>query len=100
MTITVRGTDYEINDINWKQSRRLHHLHKQAYFQSSIKNNKIEDLKIDFDKFYEAVDFAIEVAFDDVEGSLRGLDHSHIDEIGQTIMSEYLNPLKKNGNSD
>lgn len=100
MTVTVRGTDYEVNDINWKQSRRLHHLHKQAYFTSKIRNNKIEDLKIDFDKFYEAMEYAIEVAFDDAEESLKGLDHAHIDEIGQTIMTRYLNPLKKNGNSD
>ena len=63
-------------------------------------NGNIEDVSIDFDKFYEAMEYALEIAFDDPEKELEGKNHSEIDEVGQAIMTQYLNPVKKNGNSD
>jgi|TARA_R100000482_G_C5075807_1_gene123597 hypothetical protein len=100
MTLTVQEKEYKIKEINWKQSRHLHHLHTQAYFASSISDGKVDDLKIDFDKFYEAMEYAIDVAFDNPEESLKDLNHAQIDEVGQRILTEYLNPVKKNGSSD
>ncbi len=100
MTITVQDKEYKIKDINWKQSRHLHHLHTQAYFASSISDGKVDDLKIDFDKFYKAMEYAIEIAFNEPQESLKDLTHAQIDEVGQIIMNTYLNPVKKNGNSD
>ena len=100
MTITVQEKKYKIKEINWKQSRHLHHLHTQAYFASSITDGKVDDLKIDFDKFYEAMEYAIDIAFDNPEESLKDLNHAQIDEVGQRILTEYLNPVKKNGSSD
>ncbi len=65
-----------------------------------MQSGSIEDVKIDFDKFYEAMEFALEVAFENPEETLKDKNHSEVDEIGQTIMTQYLNPLKKNGDSD
>jgi hypothetical protein len=100
MTITVQEKEYKIKEINWKQSRHLHHLHTQAYFASQIVGGKVQDLQVDFDKFYQAMEYAIDIAFDNPEESLHGLNHSEIDMVGQQILTEYLNPVKKNGNSD
>jgi len=30
---------------------------------------------------------------------LEGKNHAEIDEVGQAVMTQYLNPVKKNGNS-
>ena len=52
------------------------------------------------DKFYEAMEYALNVAFDNPEESLKDLNHAQIDEVGQRVMTLYLNPLKKNGSSN
>lgn len=100
MVIKIQKTEYTCRDITWKQSRQLHHLHTQAFLGPVIQGSSIEDVKIDFDKFYEAMEFALEVAFENPEETLKDKNHTEIDEIGQMIMTQYLNPLKKNGDSD
>ncbi len=64
-----------------------------------ISGGTIDEVSIDFDKFYEAMEFALEVAFDNPENELEGKNHAEIDEVGQAVMTQYLNPVKKNGNS-
>ena len=64
-----------------------------------ISGGTIDEVSIDFDKFYEAMEFALEVAFDNPENELEGKNHAEIDEVGQAVITQYLNPVKKNGNS-
>ena len=71
----------------------------EAYLGSMISGGTIDEVSIDFDKFYEAMEFALEVAFDNPENELEGKNHAEIDEVGQAVMTQYLNPVKKNGNS-
>jgi hypothetical protein len=99
LVIKTKDAEYDCRDITWKQSRRLHHLHTQAYLGSMISGGTIDEVSIDFDKFYEAMEFALEVAFDNPENELEGKNHAEIDEVGQAVMTQYLNPVKKNGNS-
>jgi hypothetical protein len=99
VVITVNGSELEVTDISFKDRRKLHHLHTQAYFKSVLNGDgSVGEVKIDFDKFYEAMEFALSIAFRDLESEMEGKSDAEIDAVGQALVNSYLNPVKKNGN--
>jgi len=92
-----QGREYNVNPITWGDRRKLHRIHSQIYINRLIDS----DNPVDWDKYWEAIEFSLSVAFDDVENELKGLTDAEIDSLGQHIMNHYLSFEKKeNGGSD
>ena len=91
MEIEVLGKKWNINNIMYKDRRELHKIHSQSYAKAVI--NKTNE--IDWNYYYDAIDFALSVAFSEPEKSLEGLSDSDIDKLGQEIIKNYLNIEKK-----
>jgi|15BtaG_2_1085339.scaffolds.fasta_scaffold02301_4 ADP-dependent phosphofructokinase/glucokinase len=93
--IQALGREWNINPISWGDRRKLHRIHSQIYITSLI--NK--DNSIDWEKYWDAIEFSLSVAFDDVEKELNGLTDSDIDSLGQKLMNHYL-AMEKKENGD
>lgn len=91
-----QGREYNVNPISWGDRRKLHRIHSQIYINTILKNEG----ELNWDKYWESIDFALSVAFDDVEHELDGLTDAEIDSLGQKLMNHYLSLEKKeNGGS-
>ena len=91
MEIEALGKKWEINGINYKPRRKLHAIHAQAYVNAVLnKSNEIV-----WDKYYDALEIALSIAFDDVENSTKGLTDTEIDALGQVILNKYFTIEKK-----
>lgn len=96
----ILDREFDQRPITWKERRALHHKHAQVFLGSVFKDGKIIKMKMDWDVFYESVEMALNIAFEDLEKELDGLTDSEIDTVGQSLLLEYLDPLKKkNGSS-
>ena len=91
-----KGREYNVNPISWGDRRKLHRIHSQIYIGTLV-----GDTGINWDKYWEAIEFALSVAFDDVEHELGTLNDAEIDSLGQKLMNHYLALEKKeSGGSD
>ena len=97
----ILDRDFDLNKITWKDRRALHAKHAQVYLGSEFDGGgSISKVNIDWDRFYEVIDMALNIAFEEPENELDGLTDAEIDTVGQSILNEYLNPSKKkNGSS-
>ena len=91
MEIEALGKKWEINGIDYAPRRKLHAVHTQAYANAVLnKSNEIV-----WDKYYDALNIALSIAFDDVESSLKHLTDNEIDILGQVILNKYFTIEKK-----
>jgi hypothetical protein len=96
----ILDREYDLRPITWKDRRALHAKHAQVYLGSEFGEGNITKMNIDWDRFYEVIELALNIAFNDPEKELDGLTDSEIDTVGQSLLNEYLNPAKKkNGSS-
>lgn len=97
--MVINSKEYNVRPITWKERRNLHARHAQIYLNSDFNEQGVKTLKIDWDKYYEVIEIALGIAFDNPEKELDGLTDAEIDAVGQSIINEYLNPSKKKNGS-
>jgi len=97
----------EVRPIKWKQRRKLHHLHSKAYSLDPGTFNKVaggelkkEDvpmsaLVVDRDVIDEAINMAIDIAFENPEEVFKGVKLIDVDNYGRELLNYYLDPEKK-----
>ena len=94
MEIEALGKKWEINGIDWKPRRKLHAIHSQAYAPAVLNKSN----EIDWDKYWDALEMALSIAFSKPEESLKGLTDAEIDKVGQVIINSYLDSIEKKAN--
>ena len=55
--------------------------------------------EIDWNKYYDAIEMALNIAFADPESAVKGLTDAEIDSLGQAIIQNYL-VIEKKANGD
>ena len=91
MEIEALGKKWEINGIDFKPRRKLHAIHSQSYAPAVLNKSN----EIDWDKYYDAIEMALSIAFTNPESAVDGLTDSEIDALGQVIIQSYLFIEKK-----
>tara|TARA_B100001123_G_scaffold344127_1_gene391001 strand:+ start:217 stop:510 length:294 start_codon:yes stop_codon:yes gene_type:complete len=91
MEIEALGKKWTINGIDFKPRRKLHAIHSQAYAPAVLNNSN----EIDWNKYYDALEMALSIAFTKPEEAVEGLTDAEIDKLGQVIINSYLTIEKK-----
>ena len=91
MEIEALKKKWDINPITFKDRRKLHAVHSQSYAPAVLNQSN----EIDWDKYYDAIELALSLAFSDPEKTVEGLTDAEIDGLGQVIIQSYLNIEKK-----
>ena len=91
MEIEALGKKWEINGIDYAPRRKLHAIHAQCY-SNAVMNKSNE---IDWPKYYDAIEMALNNAFGDPESATEGLTDVEIDTLGQVILNKYFTIEKK-----
>ena len=96
MEIEALGKKWEINGIGYAPSRKLRVKTLQSLRKAYVTDSEDVDIdKIDYDQYYDAIEMALSIAFNDVEKSVEGLTHDEIDTLGITILNKYTTIEKK-----
>ena len=96
MEIEALGKKWEINGIGYAPSRKLRVKTLQSLRKAYVIDSEDVDIdKIDYDQYYDAIEMALSIAFNDVEKSVEGLTHDEIDTLGITILNKYTTIEKK-----
>ena len=96
MEIEALGKKWEINGIGYAPSRKLRVKPLQSLRKAYVIDSEDVDIdKIDYDQYYDAIEMALSIAFNDVEKSVEGLTHDEIDTLGITILNKYTTIEKK-----
>ena len=96
MEIEALGKKWEINGIGYAPSRKLRIKTLQSLRKAYVTDSEDVDIdKIDYDQYYDAIEMALSIAFNDVEKSVEGLTHDEIDTLGITILNKYTTIEKK-----
>jgi len=96
MEIEALGKKWEINGIGYAPSRKLRVKTLQSLRKAYVVDSEDVDIdKIDYDQYYDAIEMALSIAFNDVEKSVEGLTHDEIDTLGITILNKYTTIEKK-----
>ena len=91
MEIEALQKKWDINPITFKDRRKLHSVHSQSYAPAVLNKSN----EIDWNKYYDAIELALSIAFSDPEKSVDGLTDTEIDGLGQVIIQSYLFIEKK-----
>tara|TARA_Y100000034_G_scaffold130413_1_gene188857 strand:- start:311 stop:604 length:294 start_codon:yes stop_codon:yes gene_type:complete len=91
MEIEALKKKWDVNPITFKNRRKLHAVHSQSYAPAVLNNSN----EIDWDKYYDAIELALSIAFSNPEEAVEGLTDAEIDGLGQTVIQHYLNIEKK-----
>tara|TARA_Y100000310_G_scaffold84909_2_gene81775 strand:- start:3522 stop:3815 length:294 start_codon:yes stop_codon:yes gene_type:complete len=91
MKIKALKKDWEINPITFIQRRKLHALHSQCYAPAVLNQSN----EIEWNKYYDAIEMALKIAFIKPETTVEGLNDAEIDTLGQAIIQKYLVIEKK-----
>jgi len=96
MEIEALGKKWEINGIEYTPSRKLRVKYMQSLRKAYVPGSESIDFdNIDYDQYYDAIEVALNIAFNDVEKSVEGLTHDEIDTLGITILNKYTTIEKK-----
>mgnify|MGYP005821960939 FL=1 len=96
MEIEALGKKWTINGIGYAPSRKLRVKTLQSLRKAYVTDSEDVDIdKIDYDQYYDAIEMALSIAFNDVEKSVEGLTHDEIDTLGITILNKYTTIEKK-----
>ena len=91
MEIEALGKKWEINTITFTKRRKLHSVHSQCYAPAVVNQSN----EIDWIKYYDAIEMALNIAFANPESTVEGLTDAEIDALGQAIIQNYLVIEKK-----
>ena len=83
--IKVLDKEWSVRPISFKQRRKLFHLHSASFIDP-----KLQGQDFSWDKFAEAMEFALEIAFVDVEKTCEGMSDLDIDTLAQAVLNHYL----------
>ena len=95
MEIKALGKKWEVNTIDYKPRRKLHAIHAQCYSKAVMNQSN----EIDWPKYYDAIEIALNIAFADPESATEGLTDVEIDILGQAILTRYFT-IEKKANGD
>ncbi len=91
MEIEALKKKWDINPITFNNRRKLHAVHSQSYAPAVLNKSN----EIDWDKYYDAIEMALSIAFTNPESAVEGLTDAEIDALGQAIIQSYLFIEKK-----
>tara|TARA_R100001244_G_scaffold95935_1_gene71950 strand:- start:279 stop:572 length:294 start_codon:yes stop_codon:yes gene_type:complete len=91
MEIEALGKKWEVNTITFTKRRKLHSVHSQCYAPAVVNQSN----EIDWNKYYDAIEMALNIAFANPESTVEGLTDAEIDALGQAIIQNYLVIEKK-----
>ena len=96
MEIEALKKKWKINGIEYTPSRKLRVKYMQSLRKAYVPGSKSIDFdSIDYDQYYDAIETALNIAFNDVEKSVQGLTHDEIDTLGIIILNKYTTIEKK-----
>ena len=95
MEIKALGKKWEVNTITFTKRRKLHSVHSQCYAPAVMNQSN----EIDWNKYYDAIEMALNIAFADPESATEGLTDVEIDILGQAILTRYFT-IEKKANGD
>ena len=96
MEIEALGKKWTINGIGYAPSRKLRVKYMQSLRKAYAPGSENIDIdSINYDQYYDAIEAALNIAFNDVEKSVEGLTHDEIDTLGITILNKYTTIEKK-----
>ena len=91
MEIEALKKKWDINPITFNNRRKLHAVNSQSYAPAVLNKSN----EIDWDKYYDAIEMALSIAFTNPESAVEGLTDAEIDALGQAIIQNYLVIEKK-----
>ena len=91
MEIEALGKKWEVNTITFTKRRKLHSVHSQCYAPAVVNQSN----EIDWNKYYDANEMALNIAFANPESTVEGLTDAEIAALGQAIIQNYLVIEKK-----
>jgi len=86
MEIEALGKKWEVNTITFTKRRKLHSVHSQCYAPAVVNQSN----EVDWNKYYDAIEMALNIAFANPESTVEGLTDAEIDALGQAIIQNYL----------
>ena len=91
MEIEALGKKWEVNTITFTKRRKLHSVHSQCYAPAVVNQSN----EIDWNKYYDAIEMALNIAFANPESTVEGLTDAEIAALGHAIIQNYLVIEKK-----